>query len=81
MKGKNQNVQDLNNTVKGTLLFCDNMPDEKPEDPTEIFAWKVSFPLIANKAITNLLTISIEKGLINNENELNMNFVRDIIVG
>ena len=53
----------------------------KPEDPTEVLAWEFSLPLMANKPVDQLLTISIDKGLINNEKELPMTFVRDLIVG
>ena len=35
---------------------------------------------MANKAIDQFFTISIYKGMINNEKELTMNFVRDINV-
>ena len=52
------------------------MPDKKPKDPTEIMAWKVSLPLMDNKAIYQLLTTSIEKGVINHEKELTINFVK-----
>ena len=45
------NVQNLKNIVKGILLFCNNIPNNKPEDPTDILAWKVSIPLMAKKAI------------------------------
>ena len=45
------NVQNLKNTVRGILLSCDKMPDKKPEDPTEILAWKNSIELMANEAI------------------------------
>ena len=76
-----ENVQNLNNTVKGILLFCDNIPNKKPEDPTDILAWKVSISLMSNKKIDQFITRSIEKGLINNDKELTMNFVRYIIVG
>ena len=57
------------------------MPDKKPEYPTEILAWKVSLPLMSNKLINQLLTTSIEKGLINHEKKLTMTFVRDVIFG
>ena len=57
------------------------MPNKKPKEPTEILAWKVSLPLMSNKEIYLLHTRSVEKGLINNEKDLTMNFVRDIIVG
>ena len=57
------------------------MTDNKPEYPTDILAWKVSLPITAKNASDQLLTISIEKGLINNEKELTMNYVRNIIVG
>ena len=42
---------------------------------------KVSLPLMDNKVIYQLLTRSIDKGMIINEKELTMTFVRDIIVG
>ena len=54
------------------------MPNKIPEEPYEILAWKFSLPFMANKAIYQLHTRSIEKGLINNEKELTMTFVRDI---
>ena len=57
------------------------MPDKKPEDPTDMRAWKLSLLLKVNRAINQFLTRSIEKGLINNEKERTMTFVRDIIVG
>ena len=80
-KSSEKYVQNLKNTVKGILLLCDKMPDKKPEDPTGILAWKLSLPIMSNKAIDKLLTRSIEKGPINNEKELTMNFVRDLIFG
>ena len=58
------------------LLFCDNMPDNKPEDPTDILSWKNSLELMVNDAINKLLSASIEKGLINNEKELTVIFFR-----
>ena len=61
-------------------MFCNNMPDKKPEDPTEILAWKNSVELMANEAINKFLSASIEKGLINNEKELTVTFVRDKVV-
>ena len=30
-------VQNLKNTVKVILWFCDKIPDKKPEDTAEIF--------------------------------------------
>ena len=57
------------------------MPNKKPEDPTEVLTWKVSLPLMANKAMNQLITTSIDKGMIKNEEEHTINFVRDIIVG
>ena len=74
------NVQNLKNIVKGILLFCNNIPNNKPEDPTDILAWKVSIPLMDNKEIYQLNTTPIEKGLINNKKDLTITFVRDIIV-
>ena len=76
-----KNVQNLKNTVKGILWFCNKMPNKKPEDPTEVLTWKVSLPLMANKAMNQLITTSIDKGMIKNEEEHTINFVRDIIVG
>ena len=62
-------------------MFFNKMPNKKPDDPDEILAWKVYLPLMSNKSINQLLTISIGKGLINNEKELTMSFVRDTFVG
>ena len=45
-------------------MFCDKMPDKKPEDPAEILAWKHSLELMANEAMNKLLSASMEKGLI-----------------
>ena len=53
------------------------IPNKKPEVPTEILALKVSLQFMANKAINQLLTTSIEKGLIKHEKELTMTFVRE----
>ena len=75
-----KNVQNLDNTVKGILLFCDKMPDKKIDYPTDILARKVSLPLMANKEIHQMITTSIEKVLINNEKELTMTFEKDVIV-
>ena len=61
-------------------MFCDKMPEKKPEDPTEILAWKKSLKHMANEAINKLFLASMEKSLINNEKELTKNFVRDKIV-
>ena len=61
-----KNVQNLYNTVKSILSFCNKMPNKRPDDPTGILAWKVSLPLRFNKAIDQLFTRSIEKVLINN---------------
>ena len=61
-----KNVQNLYNTMKSILSFCDKMPNKRPYDPTGIFAWKVSLPISFNKAIGQLFTRSIEKVLINN---------------
>ena len=63
--------------MRGKLLFYDNMPNKKPEDPTDILSWKNSLELMANESINKLLLTSMEKGLINNKNELTMAFVRD----
>ena len=71
------NVQNLNNIVRDLLLFCDNMTDMQLEEPTDILAWKNSLELMANDAISKLLSASMEKGLIKNEKELTVTFVRD----
>ena len=34
------NVDNVNNTVRGILLLSNKMPEKKPEEPTEILAWK-----------------------------------------
>ena len=67
----------LKNTVRGILLFCDKMPDNKPEDPTYILSWKNSLEIIATDAINKLLSTSMQKGLIKNEKELTLTFVRN----
>ena len=36
-----KNVQNLKNTVKGILWFCDKIPNKKPEYATEILGCKV----------------------------------------
>ena len=54
-----KNVQNLNNNVKGIFWFFGKIPAKKLENPTKILAWKFSLPLIANKAINQLLTRSI----------------------
>ena len=62
-------------------MFCDKMLNNKPEDPTEILAWKHYLELMSNEAINKLLSASMEKGLIKNENELTVTFVRGKIFG
>ena len=57
-------------------MLCDKIPDKKPEDPTYILAWKHSLKLMDNEAINKLLSVSMEKGLINNEKEIIVTFVR-----
>ena len=52
------------------------MPNNNPEDPTDILAWKSSLHLMDNKVIDQLFTISIEKGMIINKKELSMIFVK-----
>ena len=79
-KSSENNVQNLKNIVKGILWFCNNMPNKKPEDPTDILALKMSFPLMVNKSINQMLTRSIENILIKNEKEFTMTFVKDLIV-
>ena len=55
------------------------MTDKKPEDSTDILAWKNSLKLMSNEAINKFLLASMEKGLIQNEKELSMTFLRDKI--
>ena len=62
--------------MKRILWFCDKMLDKKPEDTTNILAWKVSPPIMANNEGIILIHISIENNLIKKENNLTMNFVR-----
>ena len=50
-----KNVQNLKNTVRGILLFYDEIPDKKLEDPTEILEWKNSLELMANEEINKLI--------------------------
>ena len=72
-----KNFYNLNITVRGILLFCDKMPDKKTEIPTEILSWKKSLEIMAKDAINKLLLASIKKGLIKNEKDLTMTFVRN----
>ena len=67
--------------MKGILLFCDKIPNNKPVDPTEILSWKNSLEIMANDAINKLLLASIEKVLKKNEKELTVTFVRSIKFG
>ena len=76
MKSSVKNVQNLKNTVKGILLFCNKISNKKLEDSTFFLARKLSPSLMANKAINKFLTASIEKGVINIERELTMTFVK-----
>ena len=41
-KSMRKNYHNLKITVRGILMFCNNMPDKKPKDPTEILSWKNS---------------------------------------
>ena len=67
--------------MRGILLSCDKMPDKKPEYPTDILEWKNSLELMAKEAIIKLLSASMEMGLINNEKEITVTFVRDNLFG
>ena len=53
------------------------MPDKKPEDPTEILSWKKILENMANDAINKLVLASIKKGLIEDEKDLTVTFVRN----
>ena len=53
------------------------MPDKKPKDPTDIFSLKNSLENMANDAITKLVLASIKKGLIEDEKDLTVTFVRN----
>ena len=66
--------------MKTIFLFCNRIPDRKPEDQTEILAWIVSLQIMVMKEINKLLTTSIEKGLINYVKEVTMTSVRYIFV-
>ena len=72
-----QNYHNLNKTVRAILLLCNKMPDMKPKDPTEILSWKNSLEKMANDAITKLVFTSIKKGLIEDEKDLTVTFVRN----
>ena len=50
-----KNVQILKNTVRGILMLFDKIPNKKPEDPTEMLAWKNSLELMANEEINKLI--------------------------
>ena len=39
-KAMRKNFHNLNNTVRGILIFYNKMPNKKPEDPTDILSWK-----------------------------------------
>ena len=52
------------------------MPDKKPKDPLEILAWKNSLAIMANDAITKLVSDSIKRGLIKDEKELTVTSLR-----
>ena len=66
----------LKNTVRGILLFFNNMPDKKPEDTTDILSWENSLKNMADDTINKSLSASMKKGLTNNEKELTVTFVR-----
>ena len=72
-----KNSHNLKNTLRGIFLFCNNIPDKKPEDPTDILSWKNSLEIMANDAINKLLFSSIEKGLIKTEKDLTATFVKN----
>ena len=63
--------------MRGILLFCNKMPDMKPKYPTEILSWKKSPEKMTNDAITKLVLASIKKGLIEDEKDLTVTFVRN----
>ena len=62
-------------------MFCNKIPDKKPEYPTDIFSWKNSLENMANEAITRFVLASIKKGLIENEKDLTVTFVRNKYFG
>ena len=67
--------------MRGILLFCDKIPNKKQRTQQRFLAWKNSLELMANEEINKLISASMEKGLIKNEKELSMTFMRDKIVG
>ena len=71
----------LKNTVRGILLFFNNMPDKKPEDTTDILSWENSLKNMADDTINKFLLASIKKGLIENEKDLTVTFVKNKDVG
>ena len=50
-----KNVKNLKNTMKGILWFYDNTPDNKPEDPTEIFHEDYLFHSFPERQLINFL--------------------------
>ena len=46
--------QNLKNTVRGILLFCNNMPNKKLQNPTDIIAYRVSLKLMTSKEIDQI---------------------------
>ena len=50
-----KNDKNLKNTMKGILWFYDNTPDNKPEDPTEIFHEDYLFHSFPERQLINFL--------------------------
>ena len=76
-KAMRKNFHNLEITVRVIILICNKTPDKKPEYPTYILSWKNSLENMANEAITRLVLASIKKGLIENEKDLTVTFVRN----
>ena len=72
-----QNYHNLRKTVRAILLFCNKMPDTKPKNPFEILSWKNSLENMANDAISKLVSASIKNGLIKDERELTLTYLRN----
>ena len=80
-KSMRKNYHNLKINVRVILLLCNMMPDMKPWDTTEILSWKNLSKKMANDAITKLVFASIKKGLIEDEKDLTVTFVRNKYFG
>ena len=80
-KAMRKNCHNLKITVRGILLFCNKMPDKKKEDPTEILSWKTLLKIWPMTQSLNWFLASIKKGLVENEKDPTVTFVRNKYFG